>query len=181
MTRLEMAQKIVNFEAGPDRRDKQGHLKVYLLPKNDSGGKYEVAGICDKHHPGAFRHLKMMLDSFLWEEAERYAVDYIARYTDKAALWSNDWGVQFFLRDCAFNRGPGGAAKILQIAVGAKVDGDVGPETRTKIARFNGEELLKRLRSAREHYEYNYIGKREGLDKGLVNRWNNALKVSMNC
>jgi hypothetical protein len=32
----------VYFEA---RRDKNGHLVVYDLPKNDGGGDYEVAGI----------------------------------------------------------------------------------------------------------------------------------------
>ena len=37
-----MAAAIVNFEA---RRDSKGHLKVYNLPPEDGGGRYEVAGI----------------------------------------------------------------------------------------------------------------------------------------
>jgi lysozyme family protein len=37
--------------------------------------------------------------------------------------------IEAYLRDSAFNRGPGGAAKILQMALGVTVDGGVGPET----------------------------------------------------
>jgi len=42
-----MAADIINFEARRDKRN--GHLVVYNLPKNDGGGRYEVAGINERY------------------------------------------------------------------------------------------------------------------------------------
>jgi len=53
----------------------------------------------------------------------------IAEYTDVVSKWTAAPGIEAYLRDCILNRGPGGAAKILQMALGVKVDGGVGPET----------------------------------------------------
>ena len=114
MTRLEMTQKIVNFEA---RRNKQGFIQIYRLPSNDGGGEVEYAGINSKYHPEALNHIQSLLKEKRYEDAEWYACRYIGTYTDPVALWDNDRGVQFFLRDTAWNRGVTGAAKILQIAV----------------------------------------------------------------
>ena len=94
--------------------------------------------------------------------------------------WSRDAGLEFYLRDCVFNRGPKGAARILQRAVGVRDDGDVGPQTRSAVASIDAEQLLQRLRSAREQYERVVVRRNESSKfwRGLVNRWDNALATA---
>ena len=172
--RRKMAASIVQFEG---RRDKEGHLRVYILPAGDGGGRYEVAGINDRYHPQEAARLRALIDAGRSDEAEAYATEVIAAYTDVVAKWTNVPGIEAYLRDCAFNRGPGGAAKILQIALGVKVDGGVGPETlgAMREAEKNPAKLFAKLRAAREQYELRVAGRREKFWKGLVNRWDNSL------
>ena len=79
-----------------------------------------------------------------------------------------------------FNRGPKGATRILQRAVGVPDDGEVGPQTRSAVASINAEQLLQRLRSAREQYERAVVRRNESSKfwRGLVNRWDNALATA---
>ena len=172
--RKKMAESIVNFEA---RRDTQGHLRVYILPAGDGGGRYEVAGINDRYHPQEAAKLRQLIDAGRFDEAEDYAAEVIAEYTDVVAKWTTVPEIEAYLRDCAFNRGPGGAAKILQIALGVKVDGGVGPETLGALRKAEKDpaKLLAKLRVAREQYELRVAGRREKFWKGLVNRWDNSL------
>ena len=118
--RKKIARSIVNFEA---RRDAQGHLRVYSLPAGDGGGRYEVAGINERYHPQEAAKLRDLINAGDYEEAEDYATEVIAQYTDIVSKWRTVPGIEAYLRDCVFNRGPGGAAKILQMALGVKVDG----------------------------------------------------------
>lgn len=170
--RTRMGRVILSFEA---RRDSQGHLAVYKLPANDGGGTYEVAGINDRYHPAQAAQLRDMIQSGRYAEAEASAVEFMVKYTDAAAAWTTNAGVEFYLRDCVFNRGPTGAAKILQIALGVGVDGDIGPETRGALSKAVPSELLGKLRTAREKYEDMVAPGRPSLRQGLINRWNNAL------
>ena len=48
-------------------------------------------------------------------------MEFIAKYTDVVTGWSTMLGVEFYLRDCAFNRGPKGAARILQRASASRM------------------------------------------------------------
>lgn len=173
--RLAMAQAIVNFEA---RRDPKGKIKVYLLPSVDGGGDFEVAGINERYNHDEAWTLRRLIEADRQDEAERLACEYVAQYTDRAASWCHNPGVEFYLRDCTFNRGPGGAAKILQRALHVSVDGLVGPKTKSAVAtaEANPQALLKSLRQAREAYEREDVGYRGIFWQGLVNRWNNALK-----
>ena len=86
-------------------------------------------------------------------------------------------GLEAYQRDCTFNRGQGGAAKILQIALGVKVDGGVGPETLGALrqAEKDPAKLLAAMRVAREQYELRVAGRRQEFWKGLVNRWDSSL------
>lgn len=180
MTRLEMAQQIVDWEA---RRDAQGKLRVYKLPSNDGGGSYEVAGINERYDPTVAATLKCMVEGDKQEAAEKLAVTYIANQTEPVKTWSNDPAIEFFLRDCCFNRGLKGAGKILQIAVHAEpIDGAIGPVTKAAIKKFDGRTvlLLARLRAARELYEEKVAPNRPNLRAGLENRWDNALDVALN-
>src|SRR5574341_413410 len=132
--RARMARAIVDFEA---RRDAQGRLAVYALPAGDGGGSYEVAGINDRYHPAEAAHLAQLIRAGQHAEAETYVAAFILRYTDVVVGWlptPADAGIEFHLRDCCFNRGPRGAARILQRALGVDDDGEVGPITRTALA-----------------------------------------------
>ncbi len=176
--RKRMAESIVKFEG---RRDAQGHLWVYILPAG-GGGRYEGAEINDRYHPREAAKLRELIDAGRFDEAEDYAAEVIAQYTDVVAKWTIVPAIEAYLRDCAFNRGPGGAAKVLQIALGVKVDGGVGPETLGALrqAKKNPAKLLAALRAAREQYELRVAGRREKFWKGLVNRWDNSLDFARN-
>ncbi len=172
--RKKMAHAIVQFEG---RRDAQGRLKVYILPAGDGGGRYEIAGINDRYHPREAARLRQLIEAGRHQEAEDHATEVIAAYTDVVAKWTTVPAIESYLRDSAFNRGPGGAAKILQIALGVKVDGGVGPETLKAMreAEKDPVKLLAALRVAREKYELRVAGRREKFWKGLVNRWDGSL------
>lgn len=172
--RRRMALAIYNAEA---RRDNKGNLQVYSLPAGDGGGTYEVAGINDRYHPDEAWHLANLVRAGKYAEAETYAQDFLVKYTDVVKGWHPDAGVEFFLRDCAFNRGPKGAARIWQRALGVNDDGVVGPKTRAAVVGKTAHQLLTRLRAAREQYERDVAKRSESSKfwKGLVNRWNSAL------
>src|SRR6202035_2719520 len=173
--RHNMAKHILDFEA---RRGKAGHLAVYNLPPNDGGGRWEIAGINEKYDGPELMKLKQMLDAGQFDAAEAEAESYYLQNTDAATSWTTNAGVEFYLRDCIFNRGAKGAARMLQRACGVKDDGDVGPLTRIAIQPITPADMLVKLRAARESYEREVVGYRANLWKGLVNRWNNALTVA---
>lgn len=170
--RTRMGRAILKFEA---RRDSAGRLAVYSLPANDGGGAYEVAGINVRYHPQQAQLLRSLIQAGRYAEAESSAVEYILKYTDLAATWTTNAGVEFYLRDCIFNRGPRGAALILQRALGVQQDGQIGPATRDALSKVGPEDLLNKLRKAREDYEREVVGTRANFAAGLTNRWNNAL------
>lgn len=175
--RVIIALKIVDFEA---RRDSKKRIAVYSLPSGDGGGSYEIAGINQRYHPQEAARLRELINGGRQDEAEKLAAEYIAAYTDVVSKWTSVGCVEAYLRDCAFNRGPGGAAKILQIALGVEPDGQIGPITREALAKAeeNPEQLLEELRAARETYELRVAGRRPKFWNGLVNRWNNALEFA---
>src|SRR5262245_5634250 len=105
--RLKIAGSILDFEA---RRDRQGRLQIYKLPAGDGGGTYEVAGINERYHPEEARHLAQLIEAGHYEEAEEQALEIIATFTDVVTTWSTSTALESYLRDCAFNRGPRGAA-----------------------------------------------------------------------
>lgn len=173
-----IGQFIVNAEA---RRDAKGHLACYKLPKGDGGGTFEVAGINDRYHPFVAAHLRTLINLGQHADAETMAVEYICSYTDCVASWSHWACIEAYLRDCAFNRGPGGAAKIFQIALGVLDDGHVGSKTKAAsfaVAINERKPFLRKLRAAREAYERKIappVGARKKFWNGLVNRWDKAL------
>ena len=115
-------------------------------------------------------------------EAEALATDFIAQDTDRAASWSDVPALEFYFRDCVFNRGATGAVRILQRALGVPDDGVLGNVTRTAlaVAQQDASNFLMKLRRAREDYERKVVGRNETSKfwQGLVNRWNNAIKVA---
>jgi hypothetical protein len=177
-----MAKHILDFEA---RRDRAGNLMVYQLPADDGGGSYEVAGINEKFDGPMAAKLKAMVEAGQYAAAETEAENYILGNTNPAMAWTTNAAVEFYLRDCVFNRGAHGAARILQHACGVSSawrdkedDGDVGDETKKAIEPIAPADLLTRLRAAREDYEREIVGYRANMWNGLVNRWNSSLTIA---
>lgn len=171
---------IANAEA---RRDKLGRMRVYKLPAADGGGSYEVAGINDRYHPVQAAAIKALIEEGRHSEAEDYIRKYLLHYTDIVKTWTQEPSVEAFLRDCAFNRGPKGALRILQIALQVPDDGKWGPKTKTALtaALKAPGVLLQKLRSARETYEIRIappVGARAKFWNGLASRWDKALSFS---
>ena len=174
--RLRMAEAIVDFEA---RRDNHHKLVIYQLPAADGGGKYEVAGINERFHPDEAAHLAALINEGDYDGAEQQAREYIASFTDHVTLWTGVVAFESYLRDCSFNRGPRGSARILQRALGVDDDGRVGSLTLKALALVESDpaSFLRQLRRAREQYERTVAGRDESsiFWKGLVNRWNKSL------
>lgn len=185
--RTEMGRAIVKFEG----RYKNGKLQVYQLPPGDGGGGYEVAGINERYHAPKAKELRRLISDGKHRQAEDEASAYIEGYTRQVMKFfpddinADDYPhIEFILRDTAFNRGPKGAATVLQIALGMdKIDGVVGPKTKAEFAKQlkNPGELASKLTKARETYERNSYpwkaGKRDESSKfwkGLSNRWAQA-------
>ena len=193
--RIDMGLAIIEFEG---RFDNKGNLLVYKLPAGDGGGAYEVAGINERYHPTKAKQLKDLIESGQYDKALRQAAEYIEAYTAGVRKFfpseqeaDANPSIEFMLRDCAFNRGPGGAAAILQIALGVNVDAIIGVKTKEAFARNLAEHgsmnVLRRLTAAREKYERNSYpwktGKRDESSKfwkGLSNRWTKVHNVALN-
>lgn len=179
MSPLEQALRIVDYEA---RRDEAGHLKVYHLPSGDGGGEREVAGINDRYHPEVLDRIEHLLADEKYAEADDAAAEHIMHYTDPVAMLSDVPAVQFALRDAAFNRGPTGALKILQDALGLPADGIAGPNTKAALREAEKEDptaLLGKIREAREQYERRTRDESSKFWAGLANRWDRQQSDSL--
>lgn len=191
--RIDMGKAIVEFEG----RYAQGKLQVYKLPAGDGGGAYEIAGINERFHPQKAKELKALIESGQHSKAEAEASAYIEKYTRSvldffpSSINADDYPeIEFILRDTAFNRGPKGAATVLQHALGMSViDGVVGPKTKAEFEKHLKEDavaLARRITKARETYERNTYpwkgGKRDESSKfwkGLANRWEKAHRTAV--
>lgn len=175
--RLRMAREIFKSEV---RRDKGGHISVYVLPPDDGGGQYEVAGLNEKYNKEVVDHLVNLIRVGEYDEAETLATEAIAQDTDNAAKLTDIPSVEFYLRDCWFNRGERGAKRIFQRALGVTDDGVIGVQTldAKRQAEKDPEDLLVALRVSRQEYEMGVVGYRSNFWRGLVNRWDHSLEVA---
>lgn len=148
--------------------------KVFIAPD----GRPEISGITQKDHPAKYAELKALLDAGKAQQAVDGVIAYYLEYTAPAQNWTNRAGLEFFLRDCVLNRGPTGAAEILQMAVTpSAIDHEIGPTTRGALAALDIDAALTKLRMAREKYEDKHYPQRRASDQwqGMLNRWNNAV------
>lgn len=78
---------------------------------------------------------------------------YRERYWNAARCGVLPAGVDFLVFDCAVNQGVARAARILQAAAGAAVDGQVGPRTVAAVWAVDPVTLCERIRLERlKHY-----------------------------
>jgi lysozyme family protein len=173
---------IVDLEA---RRNAKGHVMLYELPGNDGGGRWEIAGINSRYHPQALDMIRALPPSKREAAAAQYIEEYTLKGTglDKIKLRP---GTRFAILDAAFNRGPGGAAWIVQQALkslsySVAIDMQWGPKTRALLESADVEksaQLLGALHKWRERYEIEKVGKRDNFWKGLVSRWGKVLSLA---
>ena len=139
-----------------------------------------MAGINERYNKVVCDELVALIRSGRQDEAEERATAFIAGNTDIASQWTSNPAVEFYLRDCVFNRGAGGAAWILDKAVGVDTDQVVG-FTRWRLSRGT-----RRARSTCSTICASRVRPMSGCAatnsspfwKGLVNRWNNALAAA---
>ena len=170
---------IFNSEA---RRDANGNVQVYNLPSGDGGGAYEVAGINQKYHPQEAAALKGLVEQGKYKEAEARAKNYIGTYTNSAAKLAANPGVDYALRDAAFNRGQGGANWMAKYAAGIEPNLKMNDSARQQILAAQQRDpqgYLGRLREATERYETDVVGVRSQFIKGLTNRWDDRYQNSL--
>jgi lysozyme family protein len=162
--RQQMARTIINYEWAN---------RPYKIATT-AGGR-EIVGITEKNHPDWYKKVAALVgdDAAL----EKVAAEFYITDTNQAMQWTNDPAVEFYLRDIIANRGPKGAAIILQKAVGVTEDGAVGPITKAAALNASPSDLLSKLRAARESYDAEKYGYKPGHKyyNGLINRWNKAL------
>jgi hypothetical protein len=165
--------------------DANGNLKVYYMPGNDGGGKYEIAGINVRYHPQKAAQLKSLIDQGQYQQAEAEAKAYIMQYTNTVAPISNgNAGIEYALRDAAFNRGQGGCNWMAKFAAGVTPLslGSATAEQRKAILEAQNRDpigFLNKFRAASETYERDRVGYRANFWKGLTKRWNDRLSNSL--
>lgn len=181
-------REVGEFILKQEGRFKNGQLRVYPLPPGDGGGTYEVAGINDRYHPRMAARLKSLIESGQHETAYHEAVAYIYDYVKGVESYRLSKPVTAFLMDCQFNRGPRGAALILQQALKqagvyfGELDGKVGQGTQVAARGMDDTELILRLLLSRAWYERAHARRDESSPfwRGLNNRWVEAAKFSLN-
>jgi len=130
------------------------------------------------HHEGGFvNHPKdpggmtnLGVTKKVWEEWLGYEVDekvmrsltpnhvwpmYKSKYWDKIKGDDLPDGVDYIVFDAAVNSGPSRAAKWLQAAVGADVDGSIGAGTLKAVADFPASDLIHAYQSKRLEFLQN--------------------------
>ena len=154
----------------------------YDLPPADGGGRYEVAGINERYNKTVCDELVALIQAARQDEAlQRAAALHRRQHRHRRATGRQYAAVEFYLRDCVFNRG----------ARRGRVDPAEGGRGRYR-SRRSGRirwrpsrarprrplDLLDDLRQSREAYERLRRDESSPFWKGLVNRWNNALAAA---
>ena len=116
-----------------------GHEGGYVNHPDDPGGETKY-GISKRSYPG------LDIASLTLDDAKAI---YRADYWDRVRGDELPDSITFQMFDAAVNHGHRNAIRILQAAVGANVDGILGPETIAKTWRTNAVLLAIRFNAAR--------------------------------
>lgn len=178
-TEKKMAAMVLLFE--DDRATGAESLCVRKLPAADTGGKFEICGICDGIEPAVFAAIKALLDAGRKVEAWDACLQYVWDNTKAVVGWigsAEHPGIEFFLRDHYFNSGSRNTGRILQRALcndgfPVDVDGVVGAGSRKaladRLARGGDLLFLDHLRKEREAF-YRSCKQFTIFGKGWLNR-----------
>lgn len=144
----------------PSRRIKTG----YVNDPKDRGGETKF-GIAKKANPGVdikkldLAGAKAIYEKNYWKAA-------------KCDLFSPK--VSFAMFDAAVNHGPRTAAKMLQRAVGAVVDGAIGPGTMKAVNAKSQDEVLKLMLADRRRF-FNAIVTNDQSQAKFLKGWLNRV------
>lgn len=182
-TEKKMAAMMLLFE--DDRATGAESLCVRKLPAADTGGKFEICGICDGIEPAVFAAIKALLDAGRKAEAWNACLQYVWDNTKAVSGWigsADHPGIEFFLRDHYFNSGSKNTGRILQRVLcsdGFPVDADgvIGAGSRKaltdRLARGGDLAFLDHLRREREAF-YRSCKQFPIFGKGWLNRTQKA-------
>lgn len=99
---------------------------------------------------------------------------YKANYWDRMKCDNLPSGVDYAVFDYAVNSGPGRSAKALQRAVGATVDGSIGPNTLKAVSNHHPKTIIKRLIKGRMSF-LQRLRTWKTFGRGWTNRVNGVL------
>jgi hypothetical protein len=151
------------------RKDKKGLPEVYRPPKNDGGGKEEIAGFTEKYNPEELALIKNTPK----EKRKELILDLVDKKTQAAANWSKNEAVQGLMRDIVFHRGETGAQQIIKMALGG-TGKKLTKEDIEALEQMDPADVIENITEARREYENKVVGVRSNLAKGLENRFNSA-------
>lgn len=180
----QMYKFMIDAEA---QRDKKGNIKIYTPPAGDGGGAGEVAGINERYHPAEYKKLAAMVrNGTSNEELESEIASYYQYYTQSTAdilstCGIESEGIEYFLRDTAFNLGNGGAAAVMRNALGIPTGASIPQALYAYSQSHTKEDLLKRLCLARQA-RYNTLAQKPGKEQfsaGWRNRNNTAYQNAL--
>jgi lysozyme family protein len=114
----------------------------YVNLKNDRGGETKF-GVAANANPD------LNITTLTWEQAARV---YYKRYWLVGDCQELDDNLAFVHFDACVNHGTGRAAKMIQEAVGANIDGDIGPATLKLIKAMDQRALLLKLMAIRKGF-----------------------------
>ena len=104
---------------------------------------------------------------------------YTRRYWDLIRGDDLPSGVDLCVVDCAVNAGVGRAAKLLQFAVGATPDGQIGPATLAAVAKMDAKKLIEHYCDLREEF-YKGLDTFPTFGKGWMARLDSVESESIN-
>ena len=116
-----------------------GHEGGYVADSRDPGGETKY-GISKRAYP------RLDIKALTLQDAQAI---YRRDYWDKCRCGELPEGVAFDVFDAAVNSGPAQAARWLQAAVGAKVDGIIGPATLAAARKLPAPTVRARLSGVR--------------------------------
>lgn len=179
VSRLGMGRRILGMET-----DLTNGLRVEQLPPGDrSGPGFEVGGITPRWDGQTASRLKQLVESGDQKQALHEAKEYIASRTDGVV---NQWlggsghlnpGLEFAVRDIAFQHGNTAVQRILSRALGFNPR-FLTPAYVEAAARQDPQVFLSRIRQARLDYVDLVQQPAQNLRAGVLNRVESAHEIS---
>lgn len=145
----------------------------YVNDPDDTGGETKF-GIAKNSNP------ELNIATLTWDAAKRiyYKKYWLAGDCADIATFAPKLAMIHF--DGCVNHGNGRAARMLQEAVGASIDGDIGPKTLEAIKRMKEEQVIYFLLQIRRAFYLKIIERNASQArflKGWINRLNELEKM----